>query len=588
MPFFKTKQLLRFRKYHFLFVLAILIISCINNDVNSSEDEKIIAKIGEDYIVTLSDLKQYIKDWNYNQKFREKEKVYKNALNDLLTNQLKRLDFFDRKLNQNKDLMSKEIRSINAEIINAYFNKKFVSKYVSDSSAAKAYNEMDKEVICNDIFLPIPENPSQQKLDSLKAIALEIENYISNNLNIDELIKKHSLQNTLIVTQKNYTWSQSMNDPIAYVAYQLQNGSTQALYNLEGFHILKAVDIKKIKLEPFDDIKEEIISNLKKGYYQTYNDEYGEFRKNLVDYGTIIWNDQGLDQIVKWSNIDKFFGGAYQDTMKNAISNGNNFEILTYNKGKIDLKEFLRLLDEVVILNPNIQLNSKSVKEFISEAVYDNNVIKAAQKIGLDEKIVNPYTDNLVVKSKLSYLYNLEIIEGNIPDLTPEALKSFYDEQRDSIFYQLKKINLYTRIYSDKERAEKEIKEINSGIPFEKISNRWFVKTYIRERDGSLKSFRSIEPPYLAEAAFKLELNEVAGPIEFDDTEKGKQFAVIKAIHIMPEKQLTFDEVKGKRIEEEFKNYYRQKISDEVNAKLMKKYNVEIFEHELSQAITSN
>lgn len=38
----------------------------------------------------------------------------------------------------------------------------------------------------------------------------------------------------------------------------------------------------------------------------------------------------------------------------------------------------------------------------------------------------------------------------------------------------------------------------------------------------------------------------------------------------MPEKQLTFDEVKGKRIEEEFKNYYRQKISDKVSADLMK------------------
>ncbi|MBK7106240.1 MAG: peptidyl-prolyl cis-trans isomerase [Ignavibacteriae bacterium] len=587
MPFYKAKHVLKLRKYLILIILAFIILSCINNNANSSEDELIIAKIGEDYIVKLSDLKQYIKDWNYNQKFRDKEKVYKNALNDLVTNQLKRFDFFDRKLDQNKDLMSKERRLINSEIINSYFDKKFASKYVNDSAAAKAYKEMDKEVICNDILLPIPENTFQQKLDSLKAIALEIENYISNNLNIDELIKKYSLQNTLVSAQKNYTWSQSMNDPLAFVAYQLQIGSTQVLYNIDGFHILKAIDAKKIKLEPFEEMKDAIISDLKKGYYQTYNDEYSDFRKNLIDYSSIIWNERGLDQIVKWSNTDKFFGEAYKDTMQNAISNGNNFEILTYNKGKVDLKEFLRLLDEVVILNPNIQLNPKSVKDFISEAVYDDNVVKAAQKIGLEEKIINPYTDNLVVKSKLSYLYNQAIIEGNIPEITPETLKKFYDEQRDSIFYQLKKINLYTRIYSDKEKAEKEIEDINSGIPFEKISNRWFVKTYIRERDGSLKSFRSIEPPYLAEAAFKLELNEVAGPIEFDDVEKGKQFAVIKAINIMPEKQLTFDEVKGKRIEEEFKNYYRQKISDEVNAKLMKKYNVKIYEDVLSQAINA-
>ena len=590
MPICKTKQLIKAGKYLYLLISFFIIIGCFNNntDSNYAKEETIIAKIGNDYNVTLSDLKQYIKDWNYIHKFREKDKIYRTALNDLVTNQLKRFDFFDRKLDQNKDLMSKEMRSINGEIINTYFNKEFVSKYVSDSSAAKAYKEMDKEVVCDDILLPVPENTSQQKLDSLKAIALEIEKNISGNLKIDELIKKYSLQKIITRTQKTFTWSQSMNDPLAFVAFQMQTGTTQALYNLDGFHIVKAIATKKIKLQPFEELKEDIISNLRKGYFQTYNDEFNEYRKNLINYSTILWNESGLDQIVKWSNTDKFFGGAYKDTMQNAISSGNNFEILTYNKGKIDLKEFLRLLDEVVMLNPNIQLNSKSVKDFISEAIYDDNVLTASLKMGLDKNIINPYTDNLLVKSKLTYLYNLAIIEGSIPEAAPEALKKFYDEQKDSIFYQLKKINIYTRIYSDKEKAEKEIKDINNGIPFEKISDTWFVKTFIRERDGSLKSYKSIEPPYLADAAFKLELNEVDGPIEFDDIEKGKQYAVIKAIHIMPEKQLTFDEVKGKRIEEEFKNYYRQKISDKVSADLMKKYNVKIFEKELSQAIKAD
>jgi hypothetical protein len=156
------------------------------------------------------------------------------------------------------------------------------------------------------------------------------------------------------------------------------------------------------------------------------------------------------------------------------------------------------------------------------------------------------------------------------------------------MFYQLKKINIYTRIYSDSVKAAEEMEKINNGIPFEKVSDRWLVKTYIRERDGSLKSYRSQEPPYLAEAGFKLGLNETAGPIEYYDAEKGKQFAVIKCINIQPEKQLTYDDVKGKRIVEEFQNYYRQKISNEVDAKLRKKYGVEIFENELSQVLASS
>ncbi|MFZ1289339.1 MAG: peptidyl-prolyl cis-trans isomerase [Melioribacteraceae bacterium] len=584
----KVKQLTEFRKYLFFIILTFIIVGCVKAKTNLGEAEKIIAQIGKDYKITLSDLEQYIKDWNYNKKFREKEKIYNSALNDLITNQLKRFDFFDRKLDQNNELMNLERRSINYEIINTYFDKKFVSKYVNDSTAAKAYKEMDKEIICYDILLPISEKTTKEDLDSLKALALEIENNIFNNIQLDEIIKKHSLENSAIVKTINVSWSQSMNDPIAFVAFQLQKGSTQVLYNLDGFHILKAIDTKIIKLEPFEEVKEEIISDLKKGYYQTYNDEYSAYRKNLIDYSTIIWNESSLDQIVKWSNIDKFFGDAYKDTMQNAISNGNNFEILTYNKGKIDLKEFLRLLDEVVILNPNIILNDGSVKEFISDAVYDDNIVKAARKIGLEKELINPYTKNITIKSKIVYLYNLEIIERNTPEATTENLMKFYNEQRDSVFYQLNKVNIYTRIYSDSADATMEIKKISSGTPFEKISDRWFVKTFIRERDGTLKSFRSIEPPYLAEAAFKLELNQVSGPIEFEDAEKGKQYAVIKAIHILPEKQLSFDEVKGKRIEEDFKNFYRQKISMEIESNLKKKYNAKIFDEELSQAILND
>ncbi|MEJ2616874.1 MAG: peptidylprolyl isomerase, partial [Ignavibacteriaceae bacterium] len=206
---------------------------------------------------------------------------------------------------------------------------------------------------------------------------------------------------------------------------------------------------------------------------------------------------------------------------------------------------------------------------------------------GLEKGLINPYTKDKIVKDRIVYLYNKAVIEESIPKPTPEALKTFYEDHRDSIFYQLKKINLYARIYSDSIKAAEDINEIKKGTPFEKVSNTWFVKTYIRERDGSLNSYRSQEPPYLAKAGFKLGLNEAAGPVEYYDSTKGKQFAVIKCIRIRPEKQLTYDDVKGKRIVEEFRNFYRQKISDDLVVKLRQKYGVKIFEDELSKAIES-
>jgi hypothetical protein len=238
-------------------------------------------------------------------------------------------------------------------------------------------------------------------------------------------------------------------------------------------------------------------------------------------------------------------------------------------------------------LNPNIILNSGSVKGFILDAAYNNCVITAAKKLGLEKKLLDPYTQNLVIEDRLIYLYSQAVIEGSIPEATPVALKNFYEDHKDSIFYQLKKMTIYARIYSDSAKAAADINEIRKGTPFEKVSQPWWVKVFIRERDGSLKAYRTPGGDYLAKAALNLSLNESAGPIEYDDSTKGKQFAVIKCFQLEPEKQLTYDDVKGNKIEEEFKKYYRQKISDEVDAGLKKKYGVEIFENVLSKAIVS-
>ena len=197
------------------------------------------------------------------------------------------------------------------------------------------------------------------------------------------------------MTKRKVTWSETMIDPVANVIFRLQKGFTRVIESVDGFHIVKVLDIKKIKLEPFEKMKDKIVSQLKKGYYAAYNKAYDDYRRELIDTSSIQWNQSGLDQIVKWSSENEtFYGGAYKDTIDHAIRNGNNFEILSYKNRKIDLKEYLRLLEEVVILSPNIILNSLNVKEFILDAVSDNNIIMAAIKNGLDKKFISPYTQN--------------------------------------------------------------------------------------------------------------------------------------------------------------------------------------------------
>jgi len=555
---------------------------------NAVDDTTVVATIDTTYVITLKALRQYIADWRYQNRFRAPSDIYRNALKDLITYRLRIFDFFDRGLNEDQGLMDTIRHSINNELMNSFFDKNFVNKFVNDRTIAEAYKEMGKEIICTDIILPIPAPPTKEHIDSLKTLALKIEPGLHETDDVKGLMKRSSVKGYKLNAKRKVTWSEGMVDPVANVIFRLPKGVTRVIEALDGFHIVKVVEVRKVTLEPFEKMKAGIVSQLQKGYYESYNKTYDDFRHGLIDKSSIKWNQRGLDQIVKWSSENPtFYGGAYKDTIQNAISNGNNFEILSSNIGKVDLKEYLRLLKEVILLNPNIVLNPDLAKEFILEALYDNCVIQAAKKLGLEKTLLNPYVQSVTLEDRLIYLYNQTVIDGSIPEATPEALQKFYDDHKDSIFYQLKRMNVYARIYSDSGKAAADIEEIKKGTPFEKVSESWWVKTYIRERDGSLKSYRSNEPPYLAKAAFALELHESAGPIEFYDSAKGRQFAVIECAYVEPEKQLTYNDVKGKRLNDEFRNYYRRTIADNIDAALRKKHHVEIFEKVLSGAIAS-
>ncbi len=102
------------------------------------------------------------------------------------------------------------------------------------------------------------------------------------------------------------------------------------------------------------------------------------------------------------------------------------------------------------------------------------------------------------------------------------------------------------------------------------------MKTYVRARDGSFDTFLVDEPPYLADVGFKLKLNEIAGPIEYVDTARGRQYALVKCVGTRVEKQLSYEDVKP-TISTVFANYYRDEITRATEDHLRKKYPVTVY-----------
>ena len=86
------------------------------------DDNKVVARVDSNFSVSLKDLRQYITDWKYQIRFRDKSDIYRNALRELIANRLRVSDFFERRLDENQELMSKIRRIVNHELINSFFD----------------------------------------------------------------------------------------------------------------------------------------------------------------------------------------------------------------------------------------------------------------------------------------------------------------------------------------------------------------------------------------------------------------------------------------------------------------------------------
>lgn len=583
------RKLMRLFRYPVLLLAYLFLFMNEGCGTDKLPDSSIVAEYDADHSVTINELNKYVKDWLYYKKFKDRSDVYNHALNDMITNQLKRVDFFEKGLDKNEKLIQSISRTINEELVSEYFETQYVSKYTSEEYAKKIYGIMDKEVVYQLIELSKPENASQEQLDSLKEKALAIKSEIDNGKDFSSLVKEYS-QNKISLVNNGYmppvNWRQSILDPVGGIIFRLNKDDVRVLNSDNAFIIVKIIDINKIHVEPFDSIKSKIISDLRNVYLNISFEEYEKDKKELIDENSLEWNTNALEEIVQWSNIPDFYKDKYQEIFANAIKNGDNKVILIYNNNNtLDYKELLRLLNNILILGSSNNIKEEDVKKFILEAIRTDIIVKKADSLDLKQKIFNAYTTNPALKNQIVYLYNQAVVEAKIPEATDEALHRFFKENEDTLYYQLEKRNLFVMVFPAEEDAEKASAKIINGTPFEKVTGSYLVRTYIKERNGEIKSYLSDEKPTFGKAAFEMKESEVSGPVKFEDENGQLKYAVIKCYYVRPEKQLTFNDVKNS-ITEDFKSYHRKNIEKEVKEELNSKYHPVINEEVLAKIIS--
>ena len=565
-----------------LFIVLITLLSGCKKSKNQAQD--VVATIDNDYNITIDDLQSFVMDWHLNRKYKTVDEAYHAALDAMIIRQMKRIDFFNLELYKDDILVSYLNRVINDELVTEYYNDQYVKKSSDLVHAKKVYELMDKKVTYQQILFEYPQDVTNEQIESIKETVKNVKLEIENGEDIKAALNQYSneLKNPVVSGQFTIDWEQAIANKIDESVINLQPGDVRVYYANDGIHLIRVTDIEKVKIEPFDKVKQNIIAKLEKLNTDKKYSDFEDDKKALIDESSLVWNETAINRLVDWANDPKFYTQSFQDQLQHNI-NKDNFTILTDNDGQVDLKEFLYLLNNVLTLRPpgNARVQKSDIKNYILEAMRTDMLAQKAKALGLEARIFNAKTKNPELQSQIVQLYDIAMIDSQIPKPTDDILHKFYDEQKDSLYYQLRKVNIYAMVYPDEMTANQVMQQISDGTPFEKISGRWLVKSFIRNRNGSIESYLSPEEPFLGKAAIDLNPGDVAGPIKYTDPEQGDLYAIIKCVQLRPEKQLYFDDVKNS-IANDYINYQKAILRDKVTAQLEKKYSVVINDKVLS------
>lgn len=556
-----------------------------------SQQQDIVARIADKYTITFPELKKYVVDYQYVYRYGNNiPEAADAALSDMILKRLKVIDFFERGLNKRRNLLRGMMRVLNEELAIEYFNTQFYSRYVDENAVRRAYKQMGKEVVYRQIVLLKPGSASRSGVDSLDSLAGKIKSRIEAGEDFSRLARQYSRDEESSSRgglKPALTWGMSLLNPVYDDIFHIPAGHTTIVENKEAVRIVRVDRIDTVKTPPYAEAREEIERALRGKYIYVAGDEFDRAKKKLVDEKTLRWNEKGIKQLLLWSDVPGFYKGPYADTIGNALSHGDDFMILKYSGGEVDLKEYLRLLNEVLTLGNAVGIKEDDFKQFVLEAVRTDKVVAKARKLGLEKIVLNPATKNADLVNGIVRIYDDRVIETQIPPATEKALEAFYRANRDSLYYQLAKVNIYAVVDTDKNTVEKMKERLGQGVAFNKLARVILVRTYVRNRDGTIASYYSTEPPYLGEAAFKLKLYQVAGPVEYADSAGPKQYALIKCMATREAKQLTFEDAR-KTIVDDFKEYYGNVIARYVAEQLGKKYHVQIYENVLKQNLAAS
>lgn len=548
--------------------------------------ELVVARAGN-HAITFGELAAFADDGLYHYLFPNRLEALERALDDLVVEEIKRIDLFASGLAHDSTLIRDLSRNVTEELVLTYAKHNYEDQYLNEATIRAEHGKMGLVVLYRQIVLGKPASVSPAGLDTLRSTVSEISLQLEAGIPFEAVLKDYDgldADARLEGALSRVTWEQTVANPRARILFHLSPGAVRSFETPTNFSIARVERIEEIPARPLDEVRDQIVDALHRRHAAQATQAFRSEWIELVDTTALQWHAEGLAQVVEWFNSSGFFEGSYLTTVEQYLARGRDATVFADERGELRLSHLPAMLDDVLTVSSSGGHDSAFVKEFLLEAIRTKRLADRARAAGLFEEIWRADTPSPILAAAFVRYYNQRYIEDRIPEPSEEALREFYREFSDSLFYQLARVNTQIIVRTQEEEIVALWEKLQQGAAFDSLSHRRLIRSFARTRDGEIVTLFNPEPPYLGDVAFGLQEGESVGPISYEDAELGRLFAIVHATQRLEERQLSFDDVREGMVTV-FNEHYRNQIAANVKADLRSRYPVTVHHDVLADAL---
>ena len=519
-------------------VLIVLFSGCVKRD-------PIIARIGKKSVITLSEFSQFYGERSRGKNIKtEKMENVKKHLNDMIDRKILLMEAYKAGLDKDSVVVEKVNQTRQGLLMNKLYNIEIVNKVFPESVLRDYYARTGKEFMLRAIVLKVPKSATPEEEDEIRSKGEEILEKIKSGESFIELVDQYyddKIGNGRGGLAGPFVWEQP-DDPVMKAVFSLKEGETSGLIRTNrDYRIVQVEEIRNKKRGSYKNERGNILSKLQKENKQQLVNAVNTFRENLMTKKAITWNDQLVDTLVQHF---KDLGYQRKRFLLDSLSRleVDNQILMTYRGGQLTIKDVMNKIEEQIPDRMQLNFGDKErLKKDVSNLVFTDFLIEIADRKALDRD--HFVLNGLKRKKEIEMIdqFKRKNIYGEITPSEKELVDFFKTQQQNGKYVVLGKVQIQEVLVKEKKLAENIYKWAKEGRSFDELAKQYTTRAGYKQKKGIFKYFSKGKWGKLGDAAFKLKVGQIGGPIQL---EKNLGYSVFKVIGKKPDKPKSFEQVR--------------------------------------------